>query len=113
MKVFAQTLDLKDDPELIEEYKRQHRAVWPEVIEALRGIGIRSMRIYLQGHRLFMYFEAPDSFDPARDYQQYARNPKAAAWDEAMRKFQVRAPGAPEGVWWAPMECVFDLERFA
>ena len=34
------TLDLKDDPELIAEYKRHHQNVWPEIRESLRGSGI-------------------------------------------------------------------------
>ena len=32
MKVYAQTICLKDDPKLIEEYKEYHRHCWPEVI---------------------------------------------------------------------------------
>ena len=110
MKAYAQALDLKDDPELIERYKAHHRAVWPEVIEALRSIGIRSMRIYLLGTRLFMFFEAPDNFDPARDFQKFTTQPRGAAWDALMRTFQQRVPGATSGDWWAPMELVFDLD---
>jgi L-rhamnose mutarotase len=31
VKVYAQTICLKDDPALIEEYKEYHRKCWPEV----------------------------------------------------------------------------------
>lgn len=110
MKSFAQALDLKDDPALIRTYIEYHKAVYPEVLESLAAIGIRNMRIYLLGTRLFMYFEAPDDFDPARDYQDYAQNPRCRAWDELMRGFQQPAPGAPKGEWWAPMTEVFSLE---
>jgi L-rhamnose mutarotase len=110
MKAFAQALDLKDDPRLIAEYVRHHRRVFPEVLSALREIGISRMRIYLLGSRLFMYFEAPESFDPARDYQRYANDPRCREWDSIMRTYQQPAPGAKAGEWWAPMECVFDLE---
>ncbi|MFM7261399.1 MAG: L-rhamnose mutarotase, partial [bacterium] len=41
MRVFAQAIDLVDDPTRIDEYLRHHRAVWPEVTEGLRRIGIR------------------------------------------------------------------------
>jgi L-rhamnose mutarotase len=109
MKVFAQALDLKDDPRLIAEYKEHHRSVWPEVAAALRGAGIASMRIFLTGNRLFMTFEAPDDFDPARDFQKYAANPKCREWDELMRRYQQRVPSATPGGWWEPMEEVFDL----
>jgi L-rhamnose mutarotase len=112
MKSFAQTLDLKDDPALVREYVEHHRRVWPEVTAALRKIGISKMEIFLLGPprpRLFMYFEAPDGFDPARDYQAYAADPRCRAWDALMRRFQQPAPGAAPGQWWAPMERVFTL----
>ncbi|MBL9032964.1 MAG: L-rhamnose mutarotase [Phycisphaerae bacterium] len=110
MKPYAQALDLVDDPSLIAAYKEHHRAVWPEVVAALRGLGIARLRIFLHGTRLFMYYEAPDAFDPARDYQAYAANARCAAWDALMRGFQRRVPGARPGEWWSPMELVFDLE---
>lgn len=109
MRLFAQTLELKDDPALIAEYRKQHRAVWPEVAGALRSIGIRSMRIFLHGNRLFMIFEADDSFDPSRDFQSYTQTARCREWDELMRTFQQQVPGAREGEWWTPMEEVFDL----
>ena len=71
MSSFGLTLDLKDDDETIERYKEYHRAVWPEVEEALRSIGVTRMRIYLHGRRLFMYMEAVDGFDAARDFPRY------------------------------------------
>ena len=111
MKAYAQALDLVDDEEKIAEYDRWHRSVWPEVVEALRGIGISRMRLYRTGTRLFMYFEAPDDFDPERDYQGYAEDPKCRKWDELMREYQRRIPSADEGgEWWTPMTLVFDLE---
>ncbi len=111
MKCFAQALDLKDDPQLIREYDAHHRRVWPEVVAALRGIGIRRMKIFRLGSRLFMYAEADDAFDPQRDYQSYASNPKCREWDELMRRFQQPAPGGKPGEWWAAMQEVFDLEQ--
>lgn len=116
MKSFAQAIDLVDDPELIREYRRHHQAVWPEVVRALRAIGIARMKIYLVGTRLFMYFEAPDDFDPSRDFQTYADDPRCRQWDEWMRTFQRRVARSPDRAacndeWWTPMEEVFDLER--
>ena len=110
MKCFAQALDLNDDPELIRQYDEHHRRVWPEVIAALRGIGIRRMKIFRLGTRLFMYAEAGDDFDPQRDYQSYANNPKCREWDSLMRRYQRTAPVARPGEWWAGMREVFDLE---
>jgi L-rhamnose mutarotase len=108
---FAQALDLRDDPALIEEYRRHHRAVWPEVVESLRGIGITRMKIYLVGTRLFMYCEAREGFDPHRDFAAYAAHPRARAWDEWMRSFQRKLAEAGPADWWVPMDEVFDLEK--
>ncbi len=108
----AQAIDLVDDPTLIREYEAHHRAVWPEVVEGLRAIGIRRMRIWRTGCRLFMVFEAPEEFDPARDYQSYAEDPRCREWDELMREYQRRIPAATdEPGWWTPMTEIFDLEE--
>lgn len=111
MKSFAMALNLKDDPQAVETYKERHRAVWPDVLEGLRGIGISKMKIFLLGRRLFMYFEAGDDFDPDRDFQKYQDTERAREWDALMRGFQERVEEAEPGAWWAPMEEVFDLER--
>jgi len=111
MRVFVQALDLVDDPERIAEYLRHHRAVWPEVTEGLRAIGIRGMRMYRGGTRVVMVVETDDDFDPAR-YQDYACDPKTREWDEFMRTFQRPAPFAKPGEWWAAMEEIFDLAWF-
>ena len=110
MKHYALTLNLKDDPEVIERYKEYHRNPWPEPLQGLKEVGIEGMHIYLLGRRMFMHMTATDDFDPARDFARYVeQNPKAAEWDELMRTFQERVPEAGEGEWWAFMECVFDL----
>ena len=110
MKSYAMALDLRDDAEVIERYKEYHRAVWPEVLDGLKSIGISKMKIFLLGSRLFMYLEVPDDFDLERDFQRYTEaSPRAAEWDELMREFQGRVPGAKPGEWWAAMDEVFDL----
>ena len=111
MKSYAQALDLKNDPEIIEKYSEYHRNVWPEVVESLREIGITAMKIYRSGNHLFMYFEAVDDFDPARDFQGYTdKNPRADEWNTLMSTFQQKVPEAGPDDWWAPMELAYDLD---
>ena len=110
MKSYAMTLNLKDDAGIIERYKDYHRAVWPEVLEGLRGIGISGMKIFLHGRRLFMFLEASDDIDLARDFPRYMEEPRAKEWDKLMREFQEPVLGASADEWWTPMEEVFDLD---
>ena len=44
MKRFGQLIGLR--PEVLEEYKRYHAAVWPEILEAIRKAGIRNYSIF-------------------------------------------------------------------
>ncbi len=112
MKSYGMALDLKDDPPVIAEYMEYHRAVWPDVIEEIRGLGITKMKIFLSGNRLFMYLETPDDFEPVRDFARYMETGRAKEWDELMRTFQQRAPAARPGEWWSSMEEAFDIEWF-
>ena len=110
MKEFALTINLKDDPQLIEEYKAYHRDVWPEVLECITSIGITKMNIYLLGRRMVMVMEAPDDFDPATGFAQLdGMNPRYEEWQRLMDGYQERVPEAKENEHWALMERVFEL----
>ena len=49
VKRYCRTLDLRDDPKLIAEYRRRHSQaeIWPEVIAGIREVGILEMEIYI------------------------------------------------------------------
>ena len=61
VKRYCQTMDLRDNPDLIAEYRRRHGrdAVWQEVLEGIRAVGILDMQIFILGTRLFMIVETP------------------------------------------------------
>ena len=42
------------------EYRRQHAAVWPEMLDALRAAGARDYSIFIRGSDLFAYLEVDD-----------------------------------------------------
>jgi len=109
MKSYGMTLCLQNDPQKIEAYKAYHRAVWPEVLARLREVGVREMKIYLRGTRMFMYLEADDAFEPERDFARANEDPRYQEWNRLMMSLQERAPEATPEEWWAPMELVFDL----
>ena len=109
MQYFGLTLCLQDDPQKIEEYKRQHQAVWPAVTARLREVGVHEMRIFLRERRMFMYIETDDNFEPRRDFVRVNDDPQSAEWNRLMADLQERAPEASPDEWWAPMELVFDM----
>jgi L-rhamnose mutarotase len=107
---FVLTVDLVNDPAKIEEYRRHHRAVWPEVERSLRSIGIQAMDIYALGRRLVLVMETADGFDRERDFARHvASDPRCAEWEALMKTFQVPPPGAAAGEVWARMEPIFHL----
>jgi L-rhamnose mutarotase len=51
---------LKVKPDKIEEYKRHHENVWPEMLEALRAAGWHNYSLFMaEDGLLFGYFETP------------------------------------------------------
>jgi L-rhamnose mutarotase len=110
MKRYAQTVLLKDDPEIILRYEQYHASPWPETLEGLRNCGVIRMFIYRFGRQLFMFMETADEFDLERDMPKYRANPRAREWDELMRTFQEPPPGVPVGSTWALMREVFALD---
>lgn len=110
---FCFACDLKDNPNLIEEYKKYHTPenAWPEITQSIRDAGIVDMQIFLTGNRLFMIMEVDESFDPERKAKMDADNPKVQEWEKLMWKFQQELPWAKPGEKWIAMEKIFELER--
>ena len=106
---FCLTLDLKNDPALIAEYKRHHEKVWPEIIQSIRDSGILDMEIYLLGTRMFMIIEADENFSFEAKSAADRQNPKVQQWESLMLKFQQPLPQAAPGEKWMPMEKIFKL----
>jgi L-rhamnose mutarotase len=108
---FCLTLDLKDDPKLIAEYKRYHKQIWPEITESIKDSGIEDMEIYLFGTRMFMIIEVNESFSFEAKAKADQSNPKVQAWETLMGTFQKVLPQAQPGEKWLLMERVFKLEE--
>ena len=107
---YCLTLDLKNDPSLIAEYKKYHQKVWPEITDSIRDSGIEDMEIYLQGTRMFMIMEVNDKFSFDAKSRADAANPKVQEWEQLMWKFQQALPEAKAGEKWIAMERIFKLE---
>ena len=110
-KRYCLTLDLKDDPALIAEYRRYHQKIWPEITRSIKNAGIVDMEIYLLGTRLFMIMEVDKRFSFAAKAGADRDNPKVREWEELMWKFQKPLPQAKPGEKWLLMEQIFKLEQ--
>jgi len=108
---YCLTLDLKEDPKLIAEYKRYHEKIWPEITKSIKVSGIEDMEIYLLGTRMFMVMEVNERFSFEAKAKADRENPKVREWEELMWKFQKPLPGAKPGEKWLPMERIFKLEK--
>jgi L-rhamnose mutarotase len=108
---FCLTLDLKDDPGLIAEYKRYHEKVWPEITKSLKDAGVVDMEIYLLGTRMFMIMEVDSEFSFAKKAEMDLANPKVREWEELMGRFQNPLPNASPVERWRVMEKIFELEK--
>jgi L-rhamnose mutarotase len=107
---FGLTLDLKNNPELIAEYKRYHQKIWPEISKSIKDSGIEDMEIYLLGTRMFMIMEVNQRFSFEAKAQADLQNPKVQEWENLMWKFQQSLPEAKPGEKWLLMERVFKLD---
>lgn len=110
-KRYCLTLDLKDDPKLIVEYKRYHEQIWPEIAKSIKDSGIENMEIYQLGTRLFMVMEVNENFSFEAKAKADQQNPKVQEWEKLMWKFQKPLPGAKPGEKWMLMDRIFQLDK--
>lgn len=111
VKRWVQTMDLRDNPQLIAEYRRRHSRgeVWPEVLQGIRDCGLLEMEIYILGTRLVMICEAPLDVDWDEAMRRMASGPRQAEWEAFMAVFQQCDPGQTSDEKWKMMERMFHV----
>jgi len=93
----------------LEEYKKYHADVWPEILDMIGQCNIQNYSIYYKDGQLFSYFEyVGDDF--AADMANMAADPKTQEWWDVMMPMQIPVETRAEGEWWAEMEEVFHLD---
>ncbi|EYR77537.1 L-rhamnose mutarotase [Shinella sp. 838] len=95
-------------PETVEEYKRLHAAVWPEVLAMISACNIQNYSIFLKEpeNLLFSFFEYHGT-DFSTDMAKMAADPKTQEWWAVCMPCQAPLETRKEGEWWAGMEEVF------
>ena len=113
VKRYCQTMDLKDNPELIAEYVKRHSEAeaWPEIRAGIREVGILEMEIYILGTRLFMIVETPLDFDWESAMARLATLPRQAEWEAYMSIFQQADATATSAEKWQLMDRMFYLYK--
>ena len=111
VKRYVQTLDLRDDPEVIREYRKWHSEEfhWKEIREGIKAVGILEMEIYILGTRLVMIVDAPEDFDWTAAMNRLATLPRQAEWEAFAAKLQGCRTDARSDEKWQMMERMFRL----
>lgn len=111
VKRYCQTMDLKDNPELIAKYIECHSKAkaWPEIREGIRLVGILEMEIYIEKNHLFMIVETPLDFDWDTAMARLASLPRQAEWEKYVSIFQLCTPEMSSAQKWKLMNRIFYL----
>lgn len=80
MEKYAWRAKVKSDK--IDEYKRRHDEIWPEMIAVLKEAGVKNYTIWLSGNELFGYYECEKGIQYAAKVQ--AESPTVKEWDDFM-----------------------------
>ena len=110
-KRYVQTLELRDNPDIIEEYRKWHSEEyhWKEIRDGIKAVGILEMEIYILGTRLVMIVDAPDDFDWQTAMDKLATLPRQAEWEAFVARLQGCRADARSDEKWQMMERMFYL----
>jgi L-rhamnose mutarotase len=104
MKRYGMAIKIR--PENLDEYKRLHADVWPDVLKMIGECNIRNCSIYHKDGMMFSYFEYfGDDFD-ADMAKMAADSTTQKWWDVCKPLLDPLETRAPEE-FWANMEEVF------
>jgi L-rhamnose mutarotase len=91
----------------VDEYEREHRRVWPDLLSKLKAVGISDYSIFRRGQDLFLCMRV-DDFE--RAWEELDRDPINQRWQELMGRLFEPVPDLESGERFAMMKEVFYLE---
>ncbi len=99
---------LKVRADKLDEYRRRHKEVWPDMLDALRATGWHNYSLFLQPDGLLVgYLETLD-FEQARARMQ--EHPVNARWQAEMAPFFESLGSRTADAGMMPLEEVFHLD---
>ena len=110
-KRYVQTLELRDNPDMIKEYRKWHSEEyhWKEICDGIKAVGILEMEIYILGTRLVMIVDTPEDFDWQTAMDKLATLPRQAEWEAFVARLQGCRADARSDEKWQMMERMFYL----
>ena len=98
-------------PDRIADYKREHTAVWPKVLEQIKACNISNYTIFLKEpeNLMFAYYEYHGT-DHMADMAKMAADPATQDWWKLCMPMQRPLETRKPVEWWAAMETVFHLD---
>ncbi|TGX81180.1 L-rhamnose mutarotase [Palleniella muris] len=111
IKRYVQTMELKDNEELIHRYCEAHdeQHVRPEVLAGMREVGILEMELYRLGTQVVMIVDAPEDFDWDTAMAKLAQLPGQSDWEAYVAQFQQCNPTDTSDQKWKMMERIFRI----
>lgn len=94
-------------PDRIDEYRERHRAVWPEMRQALRDAGWHNYSLFLRADGLLVGYLECEDFDAARAAMDATE--VNARWQAEMGNLFEDLGGERPDEWMRPLEEVFHL----
>ena len=112
-KRYCKILTLKDEPELIKQYKEVHgiNNGWPEITQGMKEVGIKDMEIYIHGNILFMIMDTVIDFDHEKAMNSLASKPRQKEWEAYVSKYQNTSTDATAGSKWTLMERIYEMDQ--
>lgn len=95
-------------PDRLEEYKRRHRAVWPEMLRALKRSGWNNYSLFLRQDGLLIGYLETESLQAAQAAMQ--QEDVNSRWQAEMSEFFVDLEDARPDTGFVELEEVFHLE---
>jgi L-rhamnose mutarotase len=95
-------------PDRLDEYRARHRAVWPEMRDALRAAGWHDYSLFLRPDGLLVGYLVSEDFEAAREAMD--GTDVNARWQAEMAEFFDLRPGARPDPSMKPLEEVFHLD---
>lgn len=99
---------LQVDPDRLDEYRRRHAAVWPEMLTALRDAGWHDYSLFLRPDGLLVGYLVTEDFAAAQAAMELTD--VNARWQTEMAPFFVGTGGDHPDRGIRPLEEVFHLE---